>query len=367
MINMLSMCDRSAIVMIMLIIKTFFKIACYVIPMIIIIVTIIGFTKPIIDGKSESLVDNWKLLVKRLIAGLLIFFLPTIISYVFTSIVKADDVEFITCFETASKERVASLKAKEEAALEAEKKAQEKEDAKTAKEAYAKDEKIRKNQKTMFEEQKKKREEEERKKRQQQAALSGGGSVLSDVPSGTVNIIIGDSRTVGMCASMTGDWTKCQFSNGGKSNGSDFYIAQGSMGYSWFNSTAVSAVNRILAENPGTKYNIFSLMGVNFLLSDIDKYIPTYNNLSIGAWKDHKIILVSVTPVNEAIEAQNGYSTKNANIETFNAKLKNGVRQSNVSYCDVYGQMGSNFGTGDGLHYDGPTYKRIYSMMMACK
>ena len=169
-----------------------------------------------------------------------------------------------------------------------------------------------------------------------------------------------------MCAAITGDWTKCQFSNGGKANGSDFYIAQGAMGFNWFNGTAVPAVNRIISANPNTKYNIYSLMGVNHLLQEIDKYIPTYNNLATGAWKNQKIILVSVGPVNESIEAQNGYSTKNANIETFNAKLKNGVKQSNVAYCDIYSPLGSNFGTGDGLHYNGATYKQIYNIMKQC-
>ena len=47
----------------------------------------------------------------------------------------------------------------------------------------------------------------------------------------TKNIIIGDSRTVGMCASITGDRTNCQFNNGGPFvNGDDIYIAQGSIG-----------------------------------------------------------------------------------------------------------------------------------------
>lgn len=206
------------------------------------------------------------------------------------------------------------------------------------------------------------------KQQQQQSSGSGAGagSIIADVPNGTSNIIIGDSRTVGMCASITGDWTKCQFSNGGKSNDADFYIAQGSMGYSWFNSTAVPAVNQILASHPGVKYNIYTWMGVNFLLYDIDKYIPKYNELVNGAWKDHKVILVSVGPVNEAIEREHGYSTKNADIETFNAKLKNGVRANNVSFCDVYSPLGMSFGTGDGLHYTGETYKKVYSLMKQC-
>ena len=169
-----------------------------------------------------------------------------------------------------------------------------------------------------------------------------------------------------MCAAFTGDWTHCQFSNGGKSNGDDFYIAQSSMGYSWFNKTAVPAVNKIIREHPGVRYNIYSLMGVNYLLGDIDSYIPTYNSLATGAWKDHKIILVSVTPVNEEIAKKRGFGTRNSKIEKFNKKLKNGVNQSNVSYCDVYSQMGTNFGTSDGLHYNGKTYKQIYKLMKQC-
>jgi len=149
----LALCDRSYIVQIMLIIKTFFKLACYIVPPIIIIITIIGFTKPIIDGKEDSLKENWKILVKRLIAGLLIMFIPTIINFVFTSIVKADDVEFIACFESASKERVESLKEKELAEEEAKKKAQEKEDEKLQKENYEKDQAQREKRKKEFEEQ----------------------------------------------------------------------------------------------------------------------------------------------------------------------------------------------------------------------
>ncbi len=365
---LLSFCDKSYIVQVMLIVKTVFKLLCYLAPIIVIIVSIIHIFKVVLNGKSDDLKDALKVTVKRIIAGLVIAFLPAMINYVFTSLIKGNEVDFIACFESASKEKVEKLKAKEQAEEEAEKKAQEKEDEKLLKEAYEKEQKQKGAKKESFEEWKKKKEEEERRRQQQQQYSGGGspGSIPASVSPGTVNIIIGDSRTVGMCASITGDWTHCQYSNGGKNNETDFYIAQGSMSYSWFNSTAVPAVNSILASNPGTKYNIYSLMGVNVLLGDIDKYIPKYNELAAGAWKDHKIILVSVTPVNESVEAQHGYGTKNANIETFNAKLKNGVRASNVAYCDVYSQMGSNFGTGDGLHYTGDTYKQIYNMMKQC-
>ena len=365
----LAFCDRSYIVEILLIVKTFFKIACYLAPLIVSIISIVHIFKVVMNGKDDDLKDALKVTVKRIIAGLVICFLPSMINYVFTGIVDASEVEFLACFESASKEKVQALKQKEEAEEEAKKRAQDKEDEAQLRRAYEEEQKQRDAKRESYEEWKKRKEEEERKKReqqQQQGGGSGSGSIIANVPPGTSNIIIGDSRTVGMCASITGDWSLCQFTNGGKSNGADYYIAQGSMGYSWFESTAVPAVNQILANNPGTKYNIYTWMGVNFLLYDIDKYVVKYNELVNGAWKGHKVILVSVGPVNEAVEAENGYSTKNADIQTFNAKLKNGVRASNVSYCDIFTPLGSSFGTGDGLHYSGETYKKVYNLMKQC-
>ena len=200
---------------------------------------------------------------------------------------------------------------------------------------------------------------------------SGGNTQVGDsnnnVANGTNSIIIGDSRTVGMCATLTGDWKNCQFSvSGGKKNGKDVFIAQGSMSYSWFNNTAVPATDRILSNNSGTRYNIYSLMGVNNLLNDIKSYISKYNELASGPWKNHKIVLVAVTPVNESIEAANGYSTKNVNIESFNSQLKSGVRASNVKFCDAYSRIKNNFGTEDGLHYTADTYKNIYNIIKSC-
>ena len=76
------------------------------------------------------------------------------------------------------------------------------------------------------------------------------------------------------------------------------------MVYSWFNSKAIAAVNDIIVSNHYTIFNIYSLIGVNFLLSDIDKYIFTYNSLATGSCSNHNFILVSVNPVDEVKEAQ---------------------------------------------------------------
>ena len=140
-IPLLAFCDRSYIVEILLIVKTFFKIACYLAPMIVIIISIIHIFKVVMNGKEDDLKDALKVTVKRIIAGLLIMLLPSIINYVFTGIIDASEVEFLSCFESASKEKVASLKAKEEAEEEAKKKAQEKEDEAQLRKAYEEEQK----------------------------------------------------------------------------------------------------------------------------------------------------------------------------------------------------------------------------------
>ena len=173
---------------------------------------------------------------------------------------------------------------------------------------------------------------------------------------------------VGLCATVSGDYNKCQFANNGAFEyNQEIFISQGSMSYNWFANTAVPAVNQILKSNSSKKYTIISNMGVNMLLSDVDKYISKYKELSNGEWKDQNVIIVSVNPVDENKEAANGYSTKNSDIETFNQKTKDGISTfANFKYCDVYSQIKNNFNTTDGLHYDSNTYQSIYNKMKGC-
>ena len=185
----LAFCDKSSIVEVILIVKTIFKILCYLAPIIVIIVSIIHIFNVVMNGKEDDLKDALKVTVKRIIAGLLIAFIPAIINYVFTGILNASEVEFLACFETASKEKVASLKAKEEAEAEEEKKSQEKEDEQMLKEAYEAEQKQKGAKKQTFAEWKKKKEEEERKQQEQQQQYIGG-----TLPEGTITpVTIGEN------------------------------------------------------------------------------------------------------------------------------------------------------------------------------
>ena len=156
-IFLLAFCDRSYIVEILLIVKTFFKLACYLAPFLVMAISGVHLFKVVMNGKKDDLKDALKVTVKRLIAGFIIFFIPGLINYVFTGIVNASEVEFLACFESASRARVETLKAREKAAAEAEKKTQEKEDEKILRKAWEEEQKQQESKKQSFEEWKKSR------------------------------------------------------------------------------------------------------------------------------------------------------------------------------------------------------------------
>lgn len=185
---------------------------------------------------------------------------------------------------------------------------------------------------------------------------------------GTKNIIIGDSRFVGMCAQIAqgGDYSKCTFNGGTPFNsGDDIYIAKSSMAYTWMVDTALPAVKAIIDANPNTRYNIYTNMGANDLAYiDPNKYITKYNELAAGDWKNQNVIVVSVNPVDESKYSE----FSNARVQTFNNAIKGGLSGSNIKYCDTYSKAIVGLSTAsDGLHFNTSTSKVIYDAMMACK
>ncbi len=149
-IPILGYCDKSYTVQVFLVLKYLIKFVCIVVPIIIIIASIIGITKVVVNGKDDDLKDELKKVVKRIIAGLVIFFIPSILGYVFTNIVKGEGETILTCINSATAEKVKSLKEKEEKEAEEERKRQEKEDAKILKEAYDEQHKYDKEKQKIF-------------------------------------------------------------------------------------------------------------------------------------------------------------------------------------------------------------------------
>lgn len=68
-----------------------------VVPLLVIITGMIGFAKPIISGKTEDITANAMILLKKVIAGLVIFLLPGICDYAFSLIPNYDDSSIAAC------------------------------------------------------------------------------------------------------------------------------------------------------------------------------------------------------------------------------------------------------------------------------
>ena len=68
-----------------------------VLPIIIIIVSSIDFAKIAINGKSDDLMKTIPSLAKRLIAAFVIFLLPSLLDFAFTTLVDNDTSKFTEC------------------------------------------------------------------------------------------------------------------------------------------------------------------------------------------------------------------------------------------------------------------------------
>ena len=154
-------------------------------------------------------------------------------------------------------------------------------------------------------------------------------------------IYMGDSRIVGMMSSIT--------------NKSITYIAQSGAGYSWL---VDSAIPELANKIEGKKFIVLAF-GVNDL-GNAANYLTKYQELK-DTYPNVNIYIMSVNPVDEAKEAENGYTVTNENIENFNETMKNSFGEN---YIDVYAQIKDNFETEDGVHYTTETYKKIHEIVI---
>jgi hypothetical protein len=83
--------------------------------LIIIIPTIKDLIIDITKGKEEELKNTAPKFFKRLVAGLAIFFIPTIVNFMFTEIIPGPTKELFACIDSASIEKIKELKEAEDA------------------------------------------------------------------------------------------------------------------------------------------------------------------------------------------------------------------------------------------------------------
>lgn len=158
-------------------------------------------------------------------------------------------------------------------------------------------------------------------------------------------IFVGDSRMVGMQETVGGSDTR--------------YIAKVSMGYTWLERTGGPELKEYLDYNPNVK--VVLALGINDL-GNITNYISYYRKLETEYPKT-KFYLLSVNPVDEAVEAAHGYTVKNSQIKAFNKQLRAaagaGVYLNSFTYLKKKG-----IETVDGVHYTAETYRLLNSYIM---
>ena len=90
-------CDYAGTRRTLKIIGTIINIAKVFVPLLIIITESIALTKAIVSGKDEDLKENFVVLVRKIIAGLVIFVLPSVINYAINNLAGHSDTGFTQC------------------------------------------------------------------------------------------------------------------------------------------------------------------------------------------------------------------------------------------------------------------------------
>ena len=102
----LSVCDNPSVLEIMKIIKTAITIIKIVVPLILIISLMIGYTRAVANKDNDALAKANKNAVAKIIAAVLIFLIPTFVNII-VKISNGDD-NYISCLKYANKEGIQS-------------------------------------------------------------------------------------------------------------------------------------------------------------------------------------------------------------------------------------------------------------------
>ena len=194
---------------------------------------------------------------------------------------------------------------------------------------------------------------------------SSSSSNTSNSTSSSKVILIGDSRTAGICGYKDGAM------HSGEACRDYIAVAQGGMGATWFRDSAISATNIILNGNPSTNYKILILMGANDAgenpgneTNGINIYQSKLKELATGAWSKHTIVFVKTTCADQTMANSYNMHLSQSQIDTFNNKMKQFINSSNISnlkYCEIE-DVPKQYLT-DGVHYNEAGYNFYYEQV----
>ena len=178
-------------------------------------------------------------------------------------------------------------------------------------------------------------------------------------------ILIGDSRTVGMCnITSSNQIVPCKDYSA---------VAFGGMGVTWFIDTAAPVVTKKLQENPNKTYDILILMGANDIgCSTTGSAVPTNSakykteitKRAKGDWKNHNVIFVMLPCADESSAKVYGMCINQTYIDDFNKEMKNYIDEQkidNLSFCTI-NDVPKQY-LFDGVHYTDDGYAFYYNQI----
>lgn len=343
--NILSICDNPDVLQVMRIINIVITIIKIAVPILLIIFIMIELIGAVADEEKFKKVTSGA--VKKFIAALLIFLIPTFVQVIVVNVVGSNETneEYKNCLKDLSVEQINKIYEKN--ALEAIVKAESTNNYSDYSNAVLlthkiPDKEVRTEYLNRLSAVKAKIDLiNENNKKNNSSNIKPNGST----------IYMGDSRTNGM-----------------KSVGLDSneqVIAKDGGNYEDFLNHMVEAKNKLSGNKT---YNVVLNYGVNDL-GNVDKYCSKYKEFISSVDKGNTFYIVSVNPVRRN---SNQTGATNSSIETFNKKIESCISGiTNAKYCDVYSSANldtweKSYIKSDDIHYTPEGYKYIYSKIKEC-
>lgn len=346
--NILSICDNPDVLQVMRIINIVITVIKIAVPILLIIFIMIELIGAVADEEKFKKVTSGA--VKKFIAALLIFLIPTFIQVIVVNVVGSNETneEYKNCLKDLSVEQINKIYEKN--ALEAIVKAESTNNYSDYSNAVLLTHKIP---------DKEVRTEYLNRLSAVKAKIDlinennkqNNSSDASNIKSNGSTIYMGDSRTNGM-----------------KSVGLDSneqVIAKDGGNYKDFLNHMAEAKNKLSGNKT---YNVVLNYGVNDL-GNVDKYCSKYKEFISSVDKGNTFYIVSVNPVRRN---SNKTGATNSSIETFNKKIESCISGiTNAKYCDVYSSANldtweKSYIKSDDIHYTPEGYKYIYSKIKEC-
>ena len=176
-------------------------------------------------------------------------------------------------------------------------------------------------------------------------------------------ILVGDSRTVGMCGiPSTNTVVACKDYSA---------VAYGGKGSLWFKDYAIPAVTSELNKNSGKTYDILILLGANDVGENagaekgaVDIYKSELPKLAKGDWKNHNVIFVMLPCGDKAQANANGMSISQSQIDNFNTQMKEFINDEKIDNLNFWtiNDIPRQY-LSDGVHYTSDGYEFYYNQI----